>query len=116
MSVADFIGEAVISLWNGNHQGKKLDDDEVLANGTVNPNQTLKPGVLKPSQWKKELGAMLVDYSSRGKLTTLIQDVDASVASIRAVKTGSRVECSFDLAAIDHAHQLTTLISETSGG
>jgi len=116
VSVADFIAEAVVSLWNGNHQGKKFADDETLADGTVNPNQTLKRGVLRPSQWKKELASELRSYSIEGKRTTLLQNIASTIASIRAVKTGARMECSFDLAAIDHAHQLTVLISETSGG
>ena len=116
VSVGDFIAEAVVSLWNGNHQGKKFSDDELLADGTVNPNQTLRRGVLKPSQWRKELASLLEDFSERGRSVVLLQQIDETLSSIRAVKTGSRMETGFDIATIDHAHQMTARIAETSGG
>ena len=116
VSVGDFIAESVVSLWNGNHQGKKFSDDELLADGTVNPNQTLRRGVLKPSQWRKELASLLEDFSERGRSVVLLQQIDETLSSIRSVKTGSRMETGFDIATIDHAHQMTARIAETSGG
>lgn len=116
VSVGDAVADEIVSLWNGNHLAKKLDDDETLADGTVNPNQTLRRGVLKPSQWKKEVQDSLENHSTRGRGQVWLQQIDASLASVRVVKTGSRLETSCDIATIDHALQMTTLISETSGG
>jgi phage tail sheath gpL-like len=116
VSVGDFIGDAAISLWQGNHQGKKFADDERLADGSVNPNQTQRRGLLRPSQWTKEITSLIRDYSPDGKLTVLLQNQDASIESIRSVKTGSRLESGFDITAIDHANQMTARIAETSEG
>jgi len=116
VSVADAVADEIVSLWNGNHQTKKFEDDEYLADGTVNPNQRRLRGILKPSQWKAEVQDALFEHSSSGKGQVWLQNIAASIASVRAVKTGSRMETGFDITAIDHAHQMTARVAETSGG
>lgn len=116
VSVGDYIAEGVVSLWTGNHQGKLFEDDERLADGSVNPNQTLRRGIVKPSQWSKEIKDFLADHASSGTGPTLLQGIAATIASVRAVKTGSRMETGFDVNVIDHAHQMTVRIAEVGGG
>lgn len=116
ISVGDYVAEGVVSLWNSNHQGKLFEDDERLADGTVNTNQTLRRGIVKPSQWRAEVIDFLEDLASSGTGPTLLQGIAATIASVRAVKTGSRMETGFDITAIDHAHQMTARIAETTRG
>jgi phage tail sheath gpL-like len=116
VSVGDFIGDALISLWNGNHTGKKFADDELLPNGSVNPNQAQRRGLLRPSQWASEMTSLFRDHGPGGQLTLLLQNVDESVASISVAKTGSRLESGADITSIDHAHQMTSRIAEVSEG
>jgi phage tail sheath gpL-like len=96
-----------------NFQGKKLMDDERLADGSVNPNQRVIPGVIRPSYLRKPIFQQLDDYEGAGKL----QNIQASKDALRLVKSpanASRVECAVNLWVIDHAHQFTYRVNETS--
>lgn len=112
VSVADEFVDEQIADWNLNFSGKKLAADELLADGTVNPNQAQIRGVIRASTYGPRLKSQIDAFAGAGKLTNAV----ASKASVRVVKTGSRLECSFDLNAIDHLHQMTTAVSEVSQG
>lgn len=115
VSVAhEFVEEMVVNT-KLNSIGKKLLDDERLANGNVNPNQRVIPGVIRPSYLRKPVFQQLDDYEAAGKL----QNIAASKASLRAIKSpanASRVESSLDLHTIDHCHQVTVRVAEVSPG
>lgn len=96
-----------------NNQAKKLANDEFLADGSVNPNQKFIRGVTRPSYLRKPIYLQLDNYEDAGKL----QEIAKSKESLRTVKSpanASRVECGLDLHAIDHAHQFTFRVAETS--
>lgn len=116
ISVADdFTDELIINTALNFGNGKKLKDDERLADGTVNPNQKRIRNVVTPSMVGATARDQLIDFYNDGK----IQNLDASKASLRVVKSpanGSRVEGGLDLNAIDHAHQFTWRIAEVSSG
>lgn len=114
LSVCDHFTDRILSDWAKMYQGKKLASDELLADGTVNPNQKVIRGVIKPKQslepWVK---SVLQEYEDKG----YAQDAAASKASLRIVRcdtNSSRVECGCDLHVIDHAHQFTMRLAEVS--
>jgi phage tail sheath gpL-like len=114
LSVCDAWSDEVLTEWALMFSGKKLASDELLADGTVNPNQKVIRGVVKPKQslepWLK---AKLQDYEDKG----YTQDAAASKESLRVVRcdtNSSRVECSVDIHAIDHFHQFTMRVAEVS--
>jgi phage tail sheath gpL-like len=113
VSVADEFTDELCASASLNHQGKKFADDEYLADGTVNVNQRYVRGVLKPSQYKPEVFKQLNEFEAAAK----IQAIDASKESLRCVKSPanpSRMEVGLDLRTIDHLHQFTSRIAETS--
>jgi phage tail sheath gpL-like len=115
VSVADEFVDDQIAQASLNHKGKKLRDDERLADGTVNQNQKRYRGVLTPSQLYPEFYKQIDTYYDAGK----IQDTDGSKASFIAVKSptnASRVEAGYSLHVIDHCHQITFRVSEVSTG
>jgi phage tail sheath gpL-like len=115
VSAADeFVDERLID-WALNHAGKKLADDERLADGSVNPVQRLRRGVITPSTFKPTLLKALTDFDREEKL----QNLEASKASVRVAKSpvnSGRLECGLDLHVIDHAHQATFRVAEVSTG
>lgn len=116
ISVADeFTDELIINTALNFGNGKKLRDDERLADGTVNTNQKRVRNVITPSMVKATANDQLITFYNDGKL----QNLDASKTSLRVLKSpanGSRVEGGLDLTAIDHAHQFSWRIAETSSG
>ena len=116
ISVADDFTDQLISNTTLNFgNGKKLRDDERLADGSVNPNQKRVRNVITPSMVKATANDQLIDFYNDGKL----QNLPASQASLRTLKSpanGSRVEGAIDITAIDHAHQFSWRIAETSSG
>lgn len=116
ISVADeFTDELIINTALNFGNGKKLKDDERLADGSVNPNQKRIRNVVTPSMVKAAAQDQIIDYYNAGKL----QNKDSSIASLRTVKSpanGSRVEGAIDINAIDHAHQFSWRVAETSSG
>jgi phage tail sheath gpL-like len=112
VSVADEFTDELLALWNLSYAGQKLKDDQRLADGSVNPNQRLIRGVLTPSQLVSPIKKQMTNYELLGKL----QNTEETKESVRVVKNGSRLESGFDLTVIDHAHQATFRIAETSTG
>lgn len=113
VSVADqFVDELLINTRLKFGQ-KKFKDDERLANGQPNPNQRRIRDVVTPSMVGATVKAQLDDYEANG----LIQDAVKSKAALQVLKSpanASRVECGFDLRAIDMLHQFTFRVAETS--
>lgn len=115
ISVCDEFVDERVSATELNFRGKKLMDDVRLPDGTVDTNQRIIPGVIRPSYLKKPIYQQLDEYEAAGKL----QEIQASKDALRIVKSkanASRVECALNLHVIDHAHQFTYRVNETSTG
>jgi phage tail sheath gpL-like len=115
ISVCDEWVDERVNSTELNFRGKKLMDDERLPDGTVNINQRIIPGVIRPSYLRKPIYQQLDEYEAAGKL----QEIQASKDALRLVKSranASRVECAVNLHVIDHAHQFTYRVNETSTG
>lgn len=111
VSVADdFMDEELVEV-GLNFRGKRLADDERLANGKINPNQVERPNLLRPSSFKPHIVKRL---NEKDGIT--LQNVQASKDSLRVVKTGGRLEVGLDLNAIDLHHQTTFRVAEVSAG
>jgi phage tail sheath gpL-like len=112
VSGCDLWVDEQLADWALNMAGKKLEADEVLANGKPNPNQTLRPGVIRASTYRPNIISHIQDFYDRSHL----QDLTATKESVRVVKTGSRLECGLNLHIIDHALQSTFRVAEVSSG
>lgn len=112
ISVADEFTDEELVEFALNYAGKKIADDQRLSDGTVNPNQKEIRNVVRPSAYSLHIKKRMDDFEDAGKL----QDASSSKESIRVVKTGSRLECGFDLHVIDHLHQSTYRVAEISSG
>jgi phage tail sheath gpL-like len=112
VSVTDAFVDEELANWALNHAGKKLMDDEFLADGTINSNQRLIRNVLRPSMLIGDIKKRMDDYELAGQL----DGVAETKATIRAVKTGGRIEVGFDLLVISWANILTERVAEVSTG
>ncbi len=112
VSGADFYADTVVADWNLNYAGKKLESDEVLADGKPNPNQGSRANVIRPSTYRPRLLKLLDDFYNAGHA----QELTATKDSVRCVKNGSRLECGQDLHIIDHALIQTLRVAEVSTG
>jgi phage tail sheath gpL-like len=112
VSVADEFTDEELVDYALNYSGKKLAPDQLLSDGTVNPNQKEIRNVVKPSSFKAHIGKRMDDFEAAGKT----QQSASSKASIRVVKTGSRLEVGFDLVSIDLLHIATYRVAESSSG
>lgn len=111
VSVADdFMDEELVEI-GLNFRGKRLADDELLANGKVNPNQLERENLLRPSSFKPHIVKRLNEKNG-----VTLQNVASSKASLRVVKTGPRLEVGLELNAIDLAHTFTFRVAEVSTG
>ncbi len=111
VSVADdFMDEELVEI-GLNFRGKRLADDERLANGKVNPNQVERSNLLRPSSFRPHIVKRL---NEKDGIT--LQNVAASKDSLRVVKTGGRLEVGLELNAIDLAHSFTFRVAEVSAG
>lgn len=113
VSVADEFVDRVLVTWSLNYAYKKFKDDDRLADGTVNPNQTYKRSTVKPSMLRKMVATILRQFDDEEKL----QNVDASIASISSKKStlnASRGEVQVNLHAIDHHNQMFLKVLEVS--
>lgn len=115
VSAADEFVTQMVNQARLDHQGKKLKDDEFLADGTVNSNQPRIRGVLRPSHLRKPIYLQLDEYEAAGKLQSVQKSKD-SLRTIKSPANASRVECGLDLYVIDHAHQFTFRVAENSTG
>ena len=114
LSECDSWTDRRLAEWQLNYSGKKLADDELLADGTFNPNQKQIPGVIRPRQHLKPwLANAIVNDENLGHL----QDSAASIEALTVIKSktnSSRASASVDLHVIDHAHQFTMRVAEVS--
>lgn len=112
VSVADAFMDDELQEIGLNFRGKRLANDEMLPDGKFNPLQKDIKDVIRPSSFRGHIVRRLQEYADLGKL----QNIEASKASLRVVKTGSRLEVGLDLNAIDLAHQFTIRAAEVSEG
>lgn len=115
ISGADEVVDTIVDDFAKNYVGRKFKDDERLADGTINPVQRFKRGVVTPSRAAVTIKKSLTDFAE----LDVLQDVEASKESVRCVKSpvnSGRTECGFDLHIIDHSHQVTIRAAEVSVG
>lgn len=115
ISGADFVVDRMLSFYALNFQGKKLRSDELLADGSVNTNQTLAPKVVTPHTFKPWIRGELDEMQDRG----VLQEVETSKAGLVVVRdpnNGGRLEVGVDLYVIDLLHQATFRFAEVSSG
>jgi len=111
VSVADdFMDEELVEV-GLNFRGKRLADDERLADGKINPNQVERPNLLRPSSFRPHIVKRM---NEKDGIT--LQNVQASKDSLLVIKTGGRLEVGFDLNAIDLHHQTSFRVAEVSAG
>jgi phage tail sheath gpL-like len=115
VSVSDELVDELLATYAATYGSTKLRSDELLPNGQPNPNQRLPRGVVTPSTFKPWIRDLIAEYYNGGKL----QNLDAmlgSVEVVRSVDNSGRLECGFDINVIDHLHQATFRVAETSAG
>ncbi len=112
VSGADLFMDEVLADWNLNYQSLKFEADEVLPDGKLNPNQALRPGVMRPSTYKPHFLQLLQDFHDRGHL----QSITATKESARTRKFNQRLEVGSNLHIIDHAKVATFRLAEVSTG
>jgi phage tail sheath gpL-like len=112
VSVCDeFVDDELIE-YALNYQGKKLRDNEYSADGRVNPNQQLPANTITPKSFEAHIRDRMRRYYDDGK----IENLQASLDSLRCLKNGGRLETGFDLDAAEDLDQTTTRVAEVSEG
>jgi phage tail sheath gpL-like len=111
VSVADEWTDQEIVNVGLNYRGKRLAPTPLLANGKVDWNK-VGQGPVNPEGFKPHIVRSLEDFREAEKL----QNIEKSKASLRVIKTGSRLEIGLELNAIDLLHQETYRIAEVSTG
>lgn len=115
ISVMDLFTDTLLLRYALNYANKKLSSDQLLSNGTVNPNQKLSPNVITPFTFAPFIRKIIDEFGTSSQL----QDTDASKASLQVVRDPSntgRLECACDLRSIDLLHQGTFRLAEVSPG
>lgn len=115
VSVADLFADEELAEFGLNYSGKKLKDDERLADGSVNTNQRIPPNTVTPHSFKDHIRRRLDRFGADG----LLQEVEASQESLRCLRdpnNGGRLQVGLDLNAIDLFHQATFRLAEVSTG
>jgi hypothetical protein len=111
VSVADEFVEEVLVEVGLNYRGKRLGPTPLLPNGKVDWNRVGR-GPVNPESFKPHITRRFEAFRDAEKL----QNIEKSKASLRIIKTGSRLEIGFDLNAIDLLHQETYRVAEVSAG
>jgi len=115
VSVSDeFLDELQVRFANSFGQ-KKLLADETLADGSINPNQRLVPGTVRPSMVQATIFKQIDDYYAAGKLDD-VATIKISVSVIKSATAPGRIECGLDLRVIDWLDQTTTRVAEVTPG
>lgn len=115
VSVADAWTDDFLLRLENNFGQKKLLADELLADGTVNANQSQIDGVVRPSMIKGVAVQLLDEYASAGRLKSVALS-KAAVNFLQSSDAPNRVEGAVDLYVIDWLDQITSRVSETSAG
>lgn len=114
ISVADWYANTMQVRHLTTYKGKKLADDQRLANGQVNPNQRRRRGVITPSIY-----SLPIELLDEGFELGYLQNIEDSLESLeRSIdpQNGGRLEVGVNINAINLLHQLTARIAETSSG
>lgn len=115
VSVADQFADEELAEFALNYSGKKLKDDERLADGSINTNQRIPPNTVTPHSYKDHIRRRLDRFGENG----LLQNVPASQESLRCLRdpnNGGRLQVGLDINAIDLLHQATIRLAEVSTG
>ena len=114
VSVSDWFADTMQVRHILRYRGKKLADDQRLANGNINPNQKRRRGVITPSIYTLPL-----ELLQEGFDLGYLQNIEDSIESLERVidpQNGGRLEVGVNINAINLFHQLTARIAETSTG
>lgn len=115
ISECDALAARVIQTYVLRYQGLKLDTDETLADGSINPNQLYSRQAVKPSQVRDMIAEILRQAEQDKELI----NVDSTVAAISVAVSPSnsqRLVCAFQPEVIGHARQATFQLDEVSRG
>lgn len=115
ISVADNFTDTLLLRHSISFANKKLKGDELLADGTVNTNQRLYPGVVTPQQYKPFVRSLVQEFADSATL----QEAAKSKSGLRVVRdpnNSGRLEVGLDLHVIDLLHQTTFRLAEVSSG
>jgi phage tail sheath gpL-like len=113
ISVGDALAERCIATYVQRYQGLKLDQDETLADGSINPNQTFNRRAVKPSQVKDMVGEILTQAAADLEIKNLDDSLEALAVEQSSVNT-QRLVVRFPFEAIDYARQATFQLDEVS--
>jgi len=115
VSVGDDFVDTLLVRHTLNFTGRKLRADARLTNGKIDPNQRLGPGVITPSKYKPTISKLARDFESSERIANAQTVIDSTQVLIDPAN-GSRIEVGLDFEAINHFHQGTFRVSETSSG
>lgn len=115
ISGADFVVDSILTWYALNFQNKKLRSDQLLADGSVNTNQTLARRVVTPHNFRGGLAGELDQFEDNGILQN-VEETKQSLVVVRDPNNGGRLEAGVDLHVIDLLHQTTFRFAEVSSG
>ena len=113
ISMGDALAARCVNTWVLRYQGKKLDTDETLANGSVNANQLYNSATVKPSQARDMIAEILTQASADKEIVNLSKSL-ASLSAAPSSSNSQRLVCSFDFETIGYARQATFSANEVS--
>lgn len=115
ISECDALAARIVNTYLVRFQGLKLDVDETLADGTVNPNQLYSRQAVKPSQ-VRDMVVELLRQAERDKEVVKVDDSVASLSVATSPTNSQRLVCSLQVQVIGHARQATFQLDEVSRG
>ncbi len=111
VSTADAFVDDLLVRYGLRYGQKKFKDDELRADGSVNPNQKQSPKVVRPSHLRGTITELIDEYADEH-----LQEIDAIKESISISKVAGRAAVGMDLHVIDWLDQITTRVAEVSAG
>jgi len=113
ISMGDALAARCINTWVLRYQGKKLDTDETLADGSINTNQLYNSATVKPSQARDMISEILTQSAADKEIINLSKSL-ASLNCAPSTSNSQRLVCSFDFESIGYARQATFSVNEVS--
>lgn len=121
ISVADEVADTHIARSVATYSNFRLQDDERLADGSINFAQKIGARTLTPFKYSKFIaGSVLNPFGppstkGNGRLQNIQASKDSITTNIDPNNSG-RLECGYDIHVTDLCHQITIRIAEVSSG